>query len=186
MELGYLMGALGITAIFYGLGWGLVNFFRAEDTPRKSFSAGVKRVFTDSQLTGIQRYILVERLLAVVILCTFSTIVYYRYWSTGGQLDLNQSTWIPFSALLLLSFCCTIPLMFWSLRVLAVVTAFSEQSIDLDEVHWLQWLRQLLRRNEQRGCLLRLLHLFQFVILCFQFLLTYAFCYAVLKIAFIP
>lgn len=184
MNWGYLLGAVGLTAVFYAIGWAVINFLREEETPRIYFWTSVKRLFSDASLTGMERYLLGERLFSVVLLCCFSVVLYYNYWSTGGQLDLDQPAWIPFPALLLLSLFCTIPLMFWSIRVISFVALFTDGDFDMTNVHWLKWLRRLFTQKEQHGCLLRILSLVQFVVLFFQFFITYAFCYVILKIAF--
>jgi len=131
MEWGYLLGALALSTVFYWMGWGVVNFFREEGKPKKYFLTALKRLFSKQHPTGVERWFLAEQLAAVVILFVFSTVVFYRYWSTNGQLDLTQPTWIPFSVLLGLSFICAVPLMFWSVRVVGVIASFAGGSFDI-------------------------------------------------------
>ena len=185
MNLLYFLGAIGLTTVFYWIARALVNLFREEGTPKKSFFNVLQRLFSDRAMSGLQRWILAERLISIVLLFCFSVIVFYRFWSTDGQLDLEAATWIPFPVLVLLSLFCTLPLMSWGLHAIGLLLFFTGNGLDLTEVHWLTWLRDRFKA-EKKGCLYSILAFVQFIVLCLQFLFTFAFCYTVLKIAFIP
>lgn len=185
MQWTYLIGAVGLTALFYWLGWWLVNLFREEGTPKKSFSSLWKKALTEEQLTGLERYLLIERLVAVVILFFFSVIIFYKGWTTNSPLDLDTSSWIPFPALLLLSFICCVPLLYWGNYVLLIISFFAGSSGWDIELHWLKWLRRFSnKREEKRGCWGSVVTFAQFLVLCIEFLFSFAFCFVVLKMAF--
>lgn len=185
MQWNYLLGALALSTVFYWITWAIVNFFREENSPKKHFVLAVKKLLTDNSLAGVERWFLAENILAVILLFSFSTVIYYKAWTTGMVLDVNHPSLISFSALLLLSFFCCIPLMFWSLQFLNVIALFTGNSIDIVSIHWLKWLQQVFRKeDEKQGCLGNLLLLAHFLVLVLQFLFAYVFCLTVLSIAF--
>ncbi|MGH1337799.1 MAG: hypothetical protein ACRBFS_16885 [Aureispira sp.] len=185
MKWSYLIGALLLSTIFYWLGWAIVNIFREEGTPKKHFSTSLKQLFAVSTLTKIEAWFLAEQLMAVILGFSFSTIIFYTAWSTNMEWTTDQPTWIPFSLLLLLSFICCVPLMFWSLRIFGLLSLLAGGEIDMIDVHWLKWLQRVFKKQEEKqGCLKSILTIAQFLVLCIQFFFSYTFCYIVLKMAF--
>lgn len=181
----YLLGAVGLSTLFYWLGWWVINLIREEGTPKKYFLTSLKRALTDPELSGLERYLLIERLVSIVILFCFSVIIFYKGWTNGYPINYDQPSWIPLPALLLLSFICCIPLLYWGNYVLLIVSFFAGSS-DWDiEVHWLKWLRRFFgKEEEKRGCWQSIVTFAQFLVLCVEFLFGFAFCFAVLKLAF--
>lgn len=186
MKLLYLSLAILISLIIYWICKWAINKLLDKDESPKSFKKSIHQLFTDSDMNWVNRWILAENLLAIIISLCFITIIFYKGWFAGEKafiLEPNQLNINSFS-IVVLSIICSIPLAFWVMRLLGLILLFTSFSMDFADVHWLKWIQSFFIKNKKKGCLWSILKLFQFVILCFQFTFSFFISYSILRIAF--
>ncbi len=187
MNIAYLIPALLISTIVYWIGlWILNTLFLDENEPKKSFRKAVQKLFSDQQMHWVDRWILAENLIAIVLGFCFLTIVYYKGWVYGEQaFDVNNpQLYLPHSVIILLSFLCSIPLAIWVLRLFSLIIFFTSFEIVYTDIHWLKWVLECFNKEKKKGCLYSILRFLHFFVLCIQFLFSFTVSYGLLLIVF--
>lgn len=187
MEITYLLPALLISTIVYWIGLWLTNaILREEDEPKKSFRGSLQKLFSDQQMHWVDRWILAENLIAIVLGLSFLTIVFYKFWLyDGAPFDVdNYQLYIPHSLLIFLSLLCSIPLAIWVFRLFQLFLLLTTFDMSNADVHWLKWFLGFFSKEKKKGCLYSILRFLHFFILCIQFLFSFALSYTVLSMLF--
>lgn len=187
MQITYLLSALLVSTLVYSIGLWLVNtIFLEEDEPKKSFQKSVQRLFSDQQMHWIDRWILAENLVAIVLGLFFLTIAFYKGWVYGEEaFNVNkQHFYIPHSIIILLSFLCSIPLAIWTLRLFSLIILFTSLEIAYTDIHWLRWWFEFFNKEKKKGCLYSILRFLHFFVLCIQFLFSFTISYGLLLMIF--